>query len=102
LIDTGQLSQKEADEFSGRHLLVNALGGSSEDVEVDVDQAELINGDRVLMCSDGLTDLVDDDEIRRVLAEGHESKQACQRLLDLALERGGKDNITVVIATYAF
>jgi protein phosphatase len=102
LIDTGQLSEKEAIGFSGRHLLVNALGGSSEDVEVDVDQAELANGDRVLMCSDGLTDLVDDDEIRRVLAERHESKQACQRLLDLALERGGKDNVTVVTATYTF
>jgi PPM family protein phosphatase len=102
LVDSGQLSKEEAATFGARHLLLNALGGSNEDVEVDVDQVELADGDRVLMCSDGLTDLVDDHEIRQVLAERHESKDACQRLVDLALERGGKDNITVIVATYTF
>jgi protein phosphatase len=102
LIDSGQLSKEDAADFSGRHILVNALGGANEDVEVDVDQLELANGDRVLLCSDGLTDLVDDDEIRGVLVESRESKEACRCLLDLALERGGKDNITVVVAAYTF
>jgi PPM family protein phosphatase len=102
LIDSGQISKEAAADFCGRHILVNALGGANEDVEVDVDQLELANRDRVLLCSDGLTDLVDDDEICRVLVERHESEEACQRLLDLALDRGGKDNITVVVATYTF
>lgn len=102
LIDMGHLSQEEATDFYGRHMLVNALGGLNEDVEVDVDQLELAHGDRILMCSDGLTDMVDDEVIRQVLVERHESTAACQRLIDLALERGGKDNVTVVVATYTF
>jgi PPM family protein phosphatase len=102
LIDSGQLSQEEAADFHLRHMLVNALGGFNTDVEVDVDQLELSSGDRILLCSDGLTDLVDDEVILQVLVEWQESKEACQRLLDLALERGGKDNVTVVVATYTF
>ena len=102
LIDSGQLTKEEAVDFRGRHILVNALGGFNEDVEVDLDQIALSNGDRILMCSDGLTDMVDDDTIRQVLVEQHESQKACQRLIDLALERGGKDNVTVVVATYTF
>jgi protein phosphatase len=102
LIDSGQLSEQEAADFHLRHMLVNALGGLSEDVDVDVDQLELTSGDRVLMCSDGLTDMVDDDTIRRVLIEQRDSKEACQRLIDLALDHGGKDNVTVVVATYTF
>jgi len=102
LIDSGQLTKEEAVDFRGRHILVNALGGFNEDVEVDLDQIALSSGDRILMCSDGLTDMVDDDTIRQVLVERHESQDACQRLIDLALERGGKDNVTVVVATYTF
>ena len=102
LIDSGQLSKEQACDFRLRHVLVNALGGSNEEVEVDVDQVDLANGDRILMCSDGLTDMIDDDTICRVLVEQPDSKGACQRLLDLALERGGKDNVTVVVAAYAF
>ena len=102
LIDSGQLTKEQAADFRLRHVLVNALGGLNEEVEVDVDQAELSNGDRILMCSDGLTDLVDDDTIRRVLVEQPDSKEACQRLIDLALERGGKDNVTVIVASYTF
>ena len=102
LLDSGQLSQEEAADFPMRHMLVNALGGFNEDVEVDVDQVEIGNGDRILMCSDGLTDMVDDEAIRRVLVETHESEDACRRLLDLALAGGGKDNVTVVVASYTF
>ena len=69
LVDSGQLSKEEAADFGARHVLVNALGGFDEEVEVDVDQLELASGDRLLLCSDGLTDLVDDEAIRRVLIE---------------------------------
>ena len=102
LIDSGQLSKEDAAGFSGRHILVNALGGFNEDVEVDLDQIALNSGDRILMCSDGLTDMVDDETIRQVLVQQRESHEACQRLVDLALERGGKDNVTVVVASYTF
>src|SRR5688572_17624836 len=102
LVDTGPLSEEEAARFAGRHLLVNALGGASEDVEVDVDQLKLSNGDRLLLCSDGLSDIVDDDAIRQALMDCPASVDACRRLIDLALAAGGKDNVTVVVATYTF
>jgi PPM family protein phosphatase len=102
LLDSGQLSEEEAKHFGARHVLVNALGGLSEDVEVDVDQLKLTSGDRLLLCSDGLTDLVDDDTIRQVLIDCHESADACRRLVDLALAAGGRDNVTVVVATFTF
>ena len=100
LLDTGQLSAEEAADFGGRHLLVNALGGVSEDVEVDVSQLKLTSGDRLLLCSDGLTDLVDDETIREALIGTRESAEGCRRLVDLALAAGGRDNVTVVIASY--
>jgi len=100
LVDSGQLTAKEAAGFAARHVLANALGGVSEDVEVDVDQLKLASGDRLLLCSDGLTDLVDDETIRQVLIDCRESAEACRRLVDLALAAGGRDNVTVVIATY--
>jgi serine/threonine protein phosphatase PrpC len=102
LVDCGQLSPDEAAQFGARHVLVNAIGGLNEDVLVDVDQLELASGDRLLLCSDGLTDLVDDESIRHVLIDYPQSAQACQRLIDLALEQGGKDNITALVAGYAF
>lgn len=102
LVDSGQLTKEEAETCGVRHLLVNAIGGANEDVRVDVDQVELASGDRVLLCSDGLSDLVDDEAIRQVLVECRESAGACQRLVDLALARGGKDNVTVVVAGYTF
>ena len=83
-------------------MLVNALGGFDDEVEVDVDQLELASGDRLLLCSDGLTDLVDDAEICRVLVESRESAEAGRRLVDTALARGGRDNVTVVVAGYTF
>lgn len=100
LIDSGALTKEQAATFPARHLLVNALGGSSEDVAVDVDQLTLANGDRLLLCSDGLTDLVTDDEVRGLLSRCRPSSEACKCLVDLALERGGKDNVSVIVATY--
>ena len=102
LLDSGQLTEEEAANFGARHLLVNALGGVSEDVEVDVSQLTLTSGDRLLLCSDGLTDLVDDETIRQVLIDCRQSTEACRRLVDLALAAGGKDNVTVVVAGYTF
>jgi serine/threonine protein phosphatase PrpC len=102
LVDSGQLTKEQAADFAARHLLVNALGGFDEDVEVDVDQLKLTNGDRLLMCSDGLTDLVDDETICQVLIDCLKSSEACRRLVDLALAQGGRDNVTVVVATFTF
>lgn len=100
LVDCGKLAACDMAESRVRHILTNALGGSTEAVDVDVDHLRLENGDRVLLCSDGLTDLVDDDLITRTLVETPASEAACARLLQLALDRGGRDNITVIVAAY--
>ena len=102
LVDCGQLEPSEVERSGVRHVLTNALGGSTEAVDVDVDLARLENGDRVLLCSDGLTDLVDDETIRRVLLDSPTATDACSALVTLALDRGGRDNVTVIVAGYAF
>ena len=100
LIDTGQVSPNDATISGLRHLLVNALGGSVEQVAVDVDLLRLEDGDRLLLCSDGLTDCVDDATIAATLDGALPSSEACQRLLQLALDGGGRDNITAIVATF--
>jgi protein phosphatase len=102
LVDSGLMSEEEAATSSVRHMLVNAVGGSDQDVYVDVDRVRLASGDRVLLCSDGLTDAVDDDLIRTVLAGKGTAAAVCQALVAHALEGGGRDNITVVVATYTW
>lgn len=102
LVDAGQLSASDATISRFRHMLVNALGGSAEHVEVDVDLLRLEDGDRLLLCTDGLTDCVDDDSISAALAGVQPSSDVCQRLLQLALDGGGRDNITAIVATFEF
>jgi PPM family protein phosphatase len=85
-----------------RHVLTNALGGTREHVDVDVDLLRLEDGDRLLLCSDGLTDLVDDDTIAQTLADAVPSADVCAQLVQLALDRGGRDNVTVIVAGYTF
>ena len=102
LVDSGRLDAGDMPSSRLRHVLTNALGGSSEHVDVDVDLLHLEDGDRLLLCSDGLTDLVDDDTIAQTLAESASSADACAHLVQCALDRGGRDNVTVIVAAYMF
>jgi len=85
-----------------RHLLTNALGGSARQVYVDVDLLRLEDGDRLLLCSDGLTDCVDDETIATTLSGGAQASEVCSRLVQLALDGGGRDNVTVIVARFGF
>jgi PPM family protein phosphatase len=100
LVDIGELDPAEVAKSQHRHVLTNALGGASEEVHVDTDRAALEDGDRLLLCSDGLTDLVDDETIMRLLRDAAGSKEACERLVQEALDRGGRDNVTVIVAAF--
>lgn len=100
LVDIGELAPSDVAGSRHRHVLTNALGGSTEDVQVDTDRVRLEDGDRVLLCSDGLTDLVDDGTITRILLEATRSSEACERLVQQALDNGGRDNVTVIVAAY--
>jgi serine/threonine protein phosphatase PrpC len=102
LIDTGQVSANDVTLSGVRHILVNALGGSVEHVAVDVDLLRLEDGDRLLLCSDGLTDCIDDTTMATSLDGAQPSGEICQRLVQLALDRGGRDNITAIVATFTW
>ena len=101
LADAGELAIGEAQRSRLRHILTNVLGGLDAEVQVDVDLLRLQDGDRLLLCTDGLTDMVDDDTVAKTLSATPVSSDACSALLQLALDRGGRDNVTVIVAAYA-
>lgn len=94
LIDLGQLSEQQADGFPYKNILTKAIGTESS-IEPSVFTDDIQIGDQILLCTDGLTDMLTDEEIRVILAS--EQTQKAQRLIDQALERGGRDNVTVVL-----
>ena len=83
-----------------RHMLTRAIGCGGNSSEPDVSRHRLANGDRLLLCTDGLTNMLEDEAITRELVAKTSSPDVCQALVDLALQRGGKDNVTVVVAAY--
>ncbi len=85
-----------------RNVLTRSIGSNVIGGEPDVARYRLTDGDRLLLCSDGLTDMVNDETIASVLGRGTSSEEACLALIELALDRGGRDNVTVVVATYHF
>jgi serine/threonine protein phosphatase PrpC len=100
MADMGAISQEEAATHRLRNVLIGVLGGNNSNVPVQVRRTKLTDGDRLLLCTDGLTDLVNHATITDLLARLPSSQEACQALLDEALDRGGKDNVTVVLARY--
>ena len=102
LADAGWIAPEQVATHGLRHVLTRALGGRGGDVEVEVQHSRLADGDRLLLCTDGLTEMVPDARIAEVLGRLPSSQDACRALVDLALEAGGKDNVTVVLARYAF
>ncbi len=102
LADRGSIPPEAVARHRYRHVLTNVLGGHSNRVETELQQLKLADRDRLLLCSDGLTDMVDDVSITNVLRTTEDSKAASRKLLDLALEAGGKDNITILLARYLF
>lgn len=97
LVRSGHLTEEEARGHPQRHFLTSALGVHGP-VRVDLLEASWQPGDVVLLCSDGLTNAVADDEIARHAADTSDFAAVARRLVDLANQRGGHDNITVVAA----
>lgn len=96
LIDEGRISEDERETHPARSLLLQALGG--EDVVPDVGDVPARDGDRVLLCSDGLSGVVSATKIAEVLAATDDPQQAADELVELAVAGGGPDNITCVVA----
>ena len=94
LLEQG-IPNERAKKFS--NVLLNSLGTTRHDVESEISNLEMKTGDRLLICSDGLTDMVSDDAIAQILSE-HTLDEALDELIKAALAAGGKDNITVILA----
>ncbi len=100
LVDAGLLRREEMATSRLRSVLTNALGCGDPSLEVEMQRLHLGAGDRLMLCSDGLTDMVDDPSIADVLSHPNGPAVACRALVDLALDHGGHDNVTVVVADY--
>jgi PPM family protein phosphatase len=100
LVDAGVMTREEAATHRLRNVLTNVLGGGVPLTDVDVHRVQLMAGDVMLLCSDGLYDVVKDDEIAKILTESTTADAACRALVSLALERGAPDNVTAVVSRY--
>lgn len=100
LIDAGVANADDPASRSMRHVLTAAVGSLGEQVDPQVQRIRLRDADKLLLCTDGLTEMVDDTTIAHVLREAKSSQDACQELVDLALAGGGTDNVTVVLAHF--
>lgn len=96
MVDAGELTPAEARVHPRRNVITRALG-STEALTVDVAELDVASGDRFLLCSDGLTGELLDEEIRAVMDDAADLGEAAERLVEAALWRGGRDNITAVL-----
>lgn len=92
----GILTQQQADQSKNQSVLLRALG-IDDTVDADASEHVLIDGDAVLLCSDGLDRMVTDPEIASAILTNTQSQSAVDRLIELALDNGGEDNVTVVL-----
>jgi len=100
LADAGKIPAESVGAHSARHVLVNFAGGPRRGIEPEIRTVELLDEDRLLLCTDGLTGMVADPEILAVLNQYDDPKLAAQALIERALVQGGRDNVTVLIARY--
>ncbi|MBN2715820.1 MAG: protein phosphatase 2C domain-containing protein [Deltaproteobacteria bacterium] len=99
LIDANQLTLEEAKNFDRSNIILQALG-TSEEVHVDITSTLLRRGDVLVICSDGLSGMVEPEDIRDVVLAFEDPADACQKLTQMACDNGGDDNITVIIAKF--
>jgi PPM family protein phosphatase len=95
-VQAGMLTEAEAEKHPLRNVITRALGGALQ-VSPDASEIDMRSGDVYLLCSDGLTGMVSEEDILRLVTESADLEAACGRLIDAANERGGLDNITAVL-----
>lgn len=99
MVGKGEISEEEARIHPLKNILVRALGTDIK-AEVDLLSEEVQPGDRILLCSDGLSSMLRDEEILSIVNESESLENACQRLIDAANTNGGEDNTTVVLVEF--
>jgi len=83
-----------------RHMVTNAVGGGTPGVSPDLTRTDVRAGDRLLLCTDGLTNMINDDTIAEILTEHNDPKAASKQLVEAALTKGGQDNVTALVANF--
>jgi protein phosphatase len=96
MVREGRLKPEEAERHPQRSMITRALG-VDEDVEVDRSTVDLVHGDRIIICSDGLTGMVSEADIAEVLRDQDDPQTAAETLVEKANTAGGEDNITVIV-----
>ncbi len=96
LVRSGQLSKEDAEHHPRKHVLLRALG-TEESITVDVKTISWEEQNYLLLCSDGLTNKVEDSELHQYLIESNSIEECVHTLINLANERGGEDNISIAI-----
>jgi serine/threonine protein phosphatase PrpC len=100
LVDVGQISEEEAETHMFRNVILQALGAQTE-LAPATGRIQIRQGDMLLLCSDGLSGKLRNEEIRQIVADSNgDLTAACSSLVDEANSRGGEDNITVVLARF--
>jgi PPM family protein phosphatase len=100
MVETGKMSREEAKRSPMGHALWNVLGGRSSELAVDVIKLTLEQDDVLLLCTDGLYNMVPQETLQKFLSSKVSAESACRKLVDIANENGGKDNITLIIARF--
>ena len=97
MIERGEITPEKARTYPGKNLITRAIG-TEPVVECDIFHKKMERGDSMLLCSDGLSNLLDDQEILFEVVHGINKQHCCQRLLDIAKNRGAPDYVTCVLA----
>jgi PPM family protein phosphatase len=96
MVKTGELDRSEARVHPNKNIITRAIG-ANDTVEPDFFEVNLVEGDTVLMCSDGLTNMLEDETIERIIREHDDLETAAETLVKCANQNGGKDNIAIII-----
>jgi PPM family protein phosphatase len=101
LADVGDVKQEEVSNHNLRHNLTSCLGGQGGQVNLEITHYKLSDGDKLLLCTDGLTEMINETDIAAVFKSVSSPQAVCEKLIELALNAGGLDNVTVLTAFYS-
>ena len=96
MINLGEIDRKNARTHEKKNIITRAIGVDSE-VVADFFEVEYSKGDIILMCSDGLSNMIEDEDMKIIINEGNDLSEIANKLIEVANNNGGKDNISVVL-----